>query len=145
MGGSMVRRIVGVVVVVAVLVVGGFVYTKVANPEHLGQVLYSTTDQSNIKGCSVSDRVTTVKAGTPVYAVYMLTHRLSTSDAVVEEDFFNGSSMGKYPLPSDTTAGVDCLAVTDDLSSAFASPGTYEIKLTVGTDVIADGTLTVTP
>lgn len=145
MGGSAVRRVVGIVAVILVVAVGGIVYNMVANPDHFGQVLYSTTDQSNIKGCSVSDRVTTAKAGTPVWAVFMLTHRLSTSDTVVEEAFFNGSSMGVYTLPSDTTSGVDCLAVTDDLSSTFASPGTYEIKLTVGTDVVADGKLTITP
>jgi hypothetical protein len=88
-----------------------------------------------------------VKSGTPIYVMVMWSHRMSADEKVVEEDFKDGVSLGKLTDvwdPSDY-AGYDCTAFKDDVSSVFAEPGTYEIKLTVGDEVVADGTLTVTP
>jgi hypothetical protein len=143
--GSVAGRIIAAVVVLAIIGIAGFVYTTVANPDHLGQVQYTTTDQSDSTTCQLSDVVTSVKAGTPVWSLYQFKHRLSSTDAVFEQDYFNGQPLSTYDWPADKTAGLDCLAVTNDLSTEFTTPGTYEIKLTVGSDVVADGKLTVTP
>jgi hypothetical protein len=143
--GSVAGRIIALVVVIGILAAGGFLVTKIFNPDHLGQVIYTTQDPSGTSDCSISGTVTSVKAGTPVWSVYMWTRRLSSTDAVVEEDFLNGVSLGKYDIPSDKSSDADCLSVTNDLSSEFSAPGSYEIKLTVGTEVVADGKLTVTP
>jgi hypothetical protein len=147
-GGAVARRVmgaVGVLVVIGVLVGGYFIYDKVANPNHMGQVIYTTDDQTLATDCSTSNLVTTVKTGTHVWAVYMWSHRLSSDQAVVEEDFADGVSLGTYDIPTDKSSDADCLSVTDDLSNSFTEPGTYEIKLTVGTEVVADGKLTITP
>lgn len=147
-GAFLSRRILSLLVVVAVVVVviiGGIVVDKVFNPNHLGQVLFTTTSQENVSDCSISDTVATVKAGTPIYATYFWTHRLTSDQQVIEEDFKDGVSLGQYSIPSDSSSDADCLSVTSDLSSGFSAPGTYEIKLTVGSEVVADGKITVTP
>jgi hypothetical protein len=147
-GGAAARpilRILGTIVVIAVIAGGVFVYKKVANPDHLGQVIYSTDSQTSTSNCEITHQVTTVKVGTSVYAIYMFSHRLNSYQAVKEEDFKDGVSIGTYDLPTDKSADVDCLTVTDDLQTDFDAAGVYEIKLTSGTEVIADGKLTITP
>jgi hypothetical protein len=143
--GSVLGRVIAFIVVAAVIAGGFFLFNKLTGADHTGQVIYTTADQSGNSNCSTSNLVTSVKTGTHVWAVYMWTHRLSADQSVVEEDFLNGSSLGKYNLPSDKTSDADCLSVLDDLSTSFTAPGTYEIKLTVGSEVVADGTLKVTP
>ena len=145
LGGSIVGRIVAIVVVLAVIAGGYVVYSTVFNPQHLGQVVYTTVDQTDTSGCDTTSLVTSVKQGTSVWALYMWSHRLTSDQAVVEQDFRDGVSIGTYNLPTDKTSDADCLWVEDDLSQEFTQPGTYEIKLTVGSEVVADGKLTVTP
>jgi hypothetical protein len=143
--GSVAGRVIGAVIVVAIIAIGGFVYTTVVNPDHMGQVLYSTDDQTHSTSCDVSNVVTSVKVGTPVWSLYRFSHRMSSTDAVFEQDYLNGAPFSTYDWPVDQTSGLDCLGVTNDLSADFTTPGTYEIKLTVGSDVVADGKLIVTP
>jgi hypothetical protein len=146
-GGAIGRRILGLVgllVVVGVLAGGAYVYTKVANPNHLGQVLFATDDQSSQSDCTIIDQVSSVKVGTPVYAIYFWQHQLSADQAVKEEDFKDGVSIATYDIPKTDSSDADCLVEQDDLSQSFTTAGTYEIKLTVGTEVVADGKLTIT-
>lgn len=147
-GGALGRRLLGALgtIIVIVVIVGGiFVYEKVANPGHHGQVLYSTNDQSSQSDCTVTDQVSSVKVGSPVYAIYFWEHRLTVDQKVTEEDFKDGVSIGTYDIPTDKSADADCLVDQDNLSTEFTDPGKYEIKLTVGTEVVADGTVTITP
>jgi hypothetical protein len=62
---------------------------------------------------------------------------------ILEEDFKDGVSIYRENL-QDRHGETDCLSITDNLAPEFDSPGTYEIKLTIGSDVVADGRLTVT-
>jgi hypothetical protein len=62
----------------------------------------------------------------------------------VEEDFKDGVSVATYDIPTANSSDADCLVEQDDLSQSFTAAGTYEIKLTVGTEVVADGKLTIT-
>ena len=143
--GSVAGRVIAFIVVAAVIGGGFFLFNRITGADHNGQVIYTTADQSGNSNCSTSSLVTSVKAGTHVWAVYVWTHRLSADQSVVEEDFLDGASLGKYDIPSDKTSDADCLSVLDDLSTSFSAPGSYEIKLTVGSEVVADGKLTVTP
>jgi hypothetical protein len=142
--GSIVGRVIGILVVVAILVGGAFVYQKVVNPDHLSQVIFTSSDQTGNK-CVVSDRVDTVKAGDPVYVMVMWARRLASTDKVVEEDFKDGVSIDKFDWDPTDYAGYDCTTDATNYSDLFSEPGKYELKLTVGTEVVADGTLTVTP
>jgi len=145
--GSIVGRVIAFVAVIAILGGGAFVYEKVANPDHRGQVIFTTTDQTANANCSVTDRVSTIKAGSPIYVMVMWSRTMQSTDKVVEEDIKDGVSLGTQSdswQPSDYS-DADCTTDPNNYSDVFSSPGTYEIKLTVGTEVVADGTLTVTP
>jgi hypothetical protein len=147
-GGAIMGRLLGLIgflVVIGLLAGGYFVYQKVVNPEHLGQIIFTTDDTATLTGCDVGHQVTSVKVGTPVYAVYILQHRLTAGQKVVEEDFKDGTSLGEYDIePEDTSA--DCLADEDEanLSLRWTEPGVYEIQLRVGTEIISQGKLTIT-
>jgi len=138
-------RLVGIVVVVIVLAAAGWVYQTVVNPDHRGQVIFTTTSQSANDNCKITNRVDTIKAGSDVYLTVMWSRTMSSSDVVVEEDFKDGTSMGTETWSPSHYAGYDCFTATDNLGDSFTEPGKYEIKLTAGSDVVADGTLTVTP
>jgi hypothetical protein len=147
-GGAIKRRVLGALgglIVLAVIGGGIFIYTKVANPDHLGQVIYSTDDPAGVTGCSITHEVTSVKVGTAFYSTYVWQHQLKVDQTVVEEDFRDGVSLGTYNIPTDKSSEADCLTISTDLSSEFTSPGSYEVKLTTGGEVVADGKLTVTP
>jgi hypothetical protein len=144
---SVLGRIIAVVVIIAVIGGGYLIYDKVANPSHRSEVIFTATDQGSNDGCKITNRVTTVKAGSSVYVMVMWSHRLGSTDNVVEEDFKDGVSLGKltdFWQPSDYV-GYDCTTDAHDYGEDFSEPGTYEIKITVGDEVVADGTLTVTP
>ena len=144
---SVVGRIVGGLVVLGIIGGATFIYQKVANPDHLSQIVFTSTDQTSNDGCKVTDRVSTTKAGAPVYLTVMWSHRMSASDKITQELFKDGVSIDKSDNawdPSDY-AGYDCYVDTTNLATDFNEPGSWEIKLTVGSDVVADGTLTVTP
>jgi len=142
-GRNILLRIVGLVVVVGLLGGGYFVYQKVVNPDHLGQVLFTTVDPAGMSNCTIDHQVTTVPVGTSVYAVYMWTKQLDITQKVQEEGFKDGVSMGdKFDVPRTKTS--DCLLDSTDLKDVFTDPATYELKLTVGTEVVADGKLIVT-
>jgi hypothetical protein len=142
-GKNVLLRIIGIVVLAAVVGGGWFIYDKVANPNHHGQVIF-TTDVPTGSTCELSHQVTTVKVGASVYSTYFWTHRLKADQKVVEEDFKDGVSLGTFDIPQDKSSDADCLGIYTDLKDEFTAPGVYEIKLMVGTEVVADGKITVT-
>ena len=126
----------------------GAVYKFVLNPDQLGQVIFTTEDQStatSYQNCKIPNQVKTVKVGTPVWAVYMLKHRVGADQVVVGEVFKDDVSLGTFDLEPGQATKADCLSDTSDLSELFDAPGTIEIRITVGTEVLADGKLTITP
>jgi hypothetical protein len=140
-----VGKIIGIVVVIAVLTGGYLVYDKVFNPNHRGEVVFSTTNQSTNENCKITNRTDTVKVGADLYVVVIWSHEMKADEKVVEEDFKDGVSQGTREWDPSDYAGYDCFTATDNVTSLFPTPGKYEIKLTVGKDVVADGTITVTP
>jgi hypothetical protein len=146
-GRSIVSRVIGFVVVIAVLGGGAYLYNKIANPDHLNQVIFTTTDQGSNSNCDVTNRISSVKSGSPIYVMVMWSHKLSASDVVVEEDLKDGVSLSKSSdnWSAADYSGYDCTTDPHNYAQAMSVPGSYEIKLTVGTEVVADGTLTVTP
>ena len=141
---SVAGRIIAIVVVLGILGGAGFIYMKVVNPDHLSQVIFTSTDQTSNDNCQVTNRVSTIKAGDDVYIMVMWSKTMSASDKVVEEDFRDGVSLGTTPMDPSTYGGYDCTVDSTNYGSTFTEPGTYEIKYTVGDQVVADGTLTVT-
>jgi hypothetical protein len=142
---NIVLRIVGIVLVAAVIGGGFFVYKMVLNPDHLGQVLFTTTNTNSSSNCSITNQVTTVKVGTPVYALDMLKHQVAADTEITEEHFKDGVSLGVDSYKATGVGKADCLTDDYDLSQDFTTPGVYEIQLRIGTEVISEGKLTVTP
>jgi hypothetical protein len=143
-----VPRLLIVVGVVALLVVV-LVVLAVLRSGHAdaGKVVF-TSDQPTSTGaqtCDVGTRVTSIKVGAPVYAVYFFSHRLAATDTVNLELIKDGTSISSNPVPSTKTSDADCLEAFQDISATLDQPGKYEIKLTVGGETVSDGTLTITP
>jgi hypothetical protein len=148
-GNAILGRVLGLIgfLVVAGIIVGGYiVYQKVANPSHLGQVVFTTDDTATLSGCDVGHQVSSVKVGTPVYAVYILQHRLTINQQVVEEDFKDGVSLGEYDIAPEDSSDADCLTDLEsaNLSERWTEPGVYEIQLRVATEIVSQGKLTIT-
>jgi hypothetical protein len=147
---GVIGRIIGILVVAAVVGGGYLAYQAIVNPDKLGQVVFTTDAQTGTgpveskDACKVNHTVTSVKAGTPVWSVYIWTSQLSSTDVVHEEDFKDGVSIFSKDWDTSGTGGTDCVWVTDDLSQEWTAAGVYEIKLTVGDKVVADGKLTIT-
>jgi hypothetical protein len=141
--GSMVKRIVLAVVVVVVVVFGLGVAAAVLSPSHGGQVIF-TTDAPTASGaatCDLGHQVTTVTAGTPVYANFFYKSRL-TNETVTLTVIKDGTVLTTSTLTNDQANGIDCVESSADLGSLTA--GVYEFKLTTANgDIVSDGTLTV--
>jgi hypothetical protein len=144
--GGAVAKVVGSLLVIAVITGGYMVYQKVVNPDHRGQVIFTSTSAKASDNCKFSDRVETIKAGDTVYMLIMWSRTMKSSDTILEEDILDGTSLGKADpgLDSSSYAGADCTTVINEMTSLFGAPGVYEFKFTVGDDVVADGKLSVT-
>ena len=138
-------KIIGLVVVVGIVIGIGVFADKVLNVNHRGEVVFATTDQSTNDNCKITNRVDSVKVGEHVYYMVMWSHKMGADEKVIEEVFKDGTSLGTDTWSASDYVGFDCTTVSQDISVLLTDPGKYEIKLTVGKDVVADGTLTVTP
>jgi hypothetical protein len=141
-------RLLIVVGVVALLIVVGVVLAVLRSGHaDAGKVVFTSHQPTATEAqtCDVGTRVTSIKVGTPVYAVYFFSRRLAATDTVNLELIKDGTSITSNPVPSNKTSDADCLEAFQDISATLDQPGTYEIKLTVGGEVVSDGTLTITP
>ena len=136
------RILIGVGVVLIALVVLG-VIGYVLSPKHAGQVIF-TTDAPTASGaatCDLGTQVTTVTAGTPVYANFFYKSRL-TGETVTLTIIKDGSVLDTTTLTADQSNGVDCVESSANLGDL--TPGVYEFKLTSSKgDTVSDGSLTV--
>ena len=136
------RILIGVGVVVIALVVLG-VIGYVLSPKHGGQVVF-TTDAPTASGaatCNLGNQVTTVTAGTPVYANFFYKSQL-TGETVTLTIIKDGSVFDTSTLTAAQSNGVDCVESAANLGDL--APGVYEFKLTSSKgDVVSDGTLTI--
>ena len=134
-------------VLVILLVVGGlfaFNYLQVHKDD--GKVVF-TTDKpvaAQTTNCSPANQVTSVKAGTSVYAWYVFASRQG-SDPVALTITKDGAEF----MPANTAvlgdvSGLDCAYDASDLGSLFKA-GTYKLTVTSGGKTISEGTLTITP
>jgi hypothetical protein len=141
--GGIAKRILLVVGVVIVVLIALGVVLALLNPRHAGQVVF-TTDAPTASGaatCELGHQVTSVTAGTPVYANFFYKSRL-TNETVTLTIIKDGSVLDTSTLTSDQTNGVDCVESAANLSDL--APGVYEFKLTTSKgDTVSDGTLTV--
>jgi hypothetical protein len=137
------RRILGALGIVVVLIIIGAAYTLITNPSHGGQVIFTTDapTESGAATCQLGHQVTSVTAGTSVYANFFYKSRLS-NETVTLTIIKDGSVLNTSTLTSDQANGIDCVESSANLNNL--DPGVYEFKLTTaGGDVVSDGTLTV--
>lgn len=136
------RILIGVGVVVVALVVLSLI-GYVLSPKHAGQVIF-TSDAPTPSGaatCDLGTQVTTVTAGTPVYANFFYKSRL-TGETVTLTIIKDGSVLDTSTLTAEQSNGVDCVESSANLGDL--TPGVYEFKLTTSKgDTVSDGTLTV--
>lgn len=141
--GGKLKRILIACGVVLVVLFGLGVAAALLSPNHGGQVIF-TTDAPTASGaasCQLGNQVTTVTAGTSVYANFFYKSRL-TNETVTLTIIKNGTVLTTSTLTSDQANGIDCVESSGDLSSL--DPGVYEFKLTTANgDTVSDGTLTV--
>ena len=136
------RILIGVGVVLIALVVLG-VIGYVLSPKHGGQVIFTTEapTASGAATCELGTQVTTITAGTPVYANFFYKSRL-TGETVTLTIVKDGSVLDTSTLTADQSNGVDCVESSANLGDL--TPGVYEFKLTTSKgDTVSDGTLTV--
>jgi len=110
-----------------------------------GTILFQSDLPSGNAACVPAKAVTTVAASADVYATYDFKSKPGATVSV--EITKDGTSLLKVDLPSTTTAGLDCLSDTTNLSKDVPGWGAGKIKVTAtenGTE-IASGELTVTP
>jgi hypothetical protein len=141
--GGKLKRILIACGVVLVILFGLGVAAALLSPSHDGQVIFTTDapTSSGAASCQLGTQVTTVTAGTQVYANFFYKSRL-TNETVTLTIIKDGTVLTTSTLPGDQTNGIDCLELSDNLSSL--SPGVYEFKLTTANgDTVSDGTLTV--
>jgi hypothetical protein len=136
------RILIGVGVVIVVLVALG-VIGFVLSPNHAGQVIFTSdppTD-SGAKTCDLGHQVTSITAGSPVYANFFYKSRL-TGETVTLTIIKDGSVLDTSTLTADQSNGIDCVESSANLGDL--TPGVYEFKLTTSKgDTVSDGTLTV--
>jgi hypothetical protein len=139
------RRLLLGILAIVVIVIGGALIYSMLNPNHRGEVVFASTSQASNGNCKVTNQVSTIKSGDSVFIIVVWSHTMAQDEKVVEEDFKDGVSLGTSTWDPTSYVGYDCSTGDTDFKSVFSAPGTYEIKLTVGNDVVADGKLTVTP
>jgi len=130
---------------IGVLVLGGLAVVANMNArKDAGKVLFTTT--LPVEGdsiCSPKDQVTSVKDGTPVYAIYFFSSRPGDATVKLTITKDGGSFMPEFALPVSETKDLDCVGDTSDLS-ALLDPGVYKFTLVYEGKTISEGTLTIT-
>ena len=140
-------RIIGVLVTLAVIAGVAFYFVSNAKVPDAGKVVFSSDKPvaGQSTGCKVDHQLTTVAAGTPVYATYIFTSKQG-SDPVSLTITKDGSPfLPATAMDATDTNGYDCFADTSDLSQIPFDAGSYQFTLTSGGNTISQGTLTVTP
>jgi hypothetical protein len=147
---SRLPRIIAVVVVLALLAGAAlFVLGNMQVPD-AGKVVFSTDKPvaGQSSGCKVDHQVTSVSAGTSVYATYIFSAKQG-SDVVSITVTKDGSPfLPATAMQTSDTQGYNCFADTSDLSQIPSLPfdaGSYKFTLTSGNNTISEGTLTVNP
>lgn len=147
--GRLPRRVLlisGGVVVTVACVIAAIVGLALLYPSHAGQVIFTTDPPTSesARTCQFDHQVTSVTAGTPVYAVYFYKARLAneTIALTVDKDGTPIAQNALAPLASD---GVDCLEDPLDLRSVGAlGVGRYDFKMTIATgEIVSEGTLII--
>ena len=136
------RILIAVGVVVIVLVALG-VIGVVLSPNHAGKVIFTTDPPtaSEAQTCQLGNQVTSITAGTPVYANFFYKSRLS-GETVTLTIVKDGTVLDTSTLTADQSNGIDCVESSANLSDL--PPGVYEFKLTTSKgETVSDGTLTV--
>jgi hypothetical protein len=114
-------------------------------PNAVGRVLFTTdapTDTSNAT-CQLGHQVTSVSAGSHVYANYFYKSPL-TGQTVSRSITFEGGVWHQDTLAPTDSNGVACFE--DRLDLAALPPGSYDFKLkTASGEVVSEGTLIVKP
>ncbi len=137
------RRILLIVGAVVVVIVGLIIVGSMLLPNHAGKVIFTTEAPTaeGAKTCSLGNQVTTVTAGTPVYANFFYKDRL-TNETVTLTITKDGTVLDTSTLTSDQANGVDCVESNANLGDLDV--GVYEFKLTTsGGEIVSDGTLTI--
>ncbi len=141
--GGRTKRIIAVVGIVVLVFAALAIFRAVTNPNHAGQVIF-TTDAPTSSGaatCQLGNQVTSVTAGTPVYANWFYTSEL-TNETVTLTIVKDGTTIDTSTLTSAESNGVDCVESSANLGDL--APGVYEFKLTTSSgEVVSDGTLTI--
>jgi hypothetical protein len=110
---------------------------------HAGEVIFTTDapTTSSAASCDLGHQVTTVTAGTPVYANFFYKSVL-TSQTVTLTIIKDGAILDTSALTPDQANGVDCVESNANLSDLSA--GVYEFKLTTSSgEIVSDGMLTI--
>ncbi len=140
--------VIAAIVVVLVLLAGAGLYVLGnMQVQDAGKVVFSTDQPvaGQNTGCKVDHQVTTIPAGTSVYATYIFSSRQG-SGVVYLSITKNGSQfLPATAMDTSDTQGYDCFADISDLSAIPFDAGTYTFTLTSGGQTISQGTLTVTP
>ena len=110
---------------------------------HAGQVVFTTDVPTSASAatCKLGHEVTSVTAGTPVYATYFYKARLNDETAVVHL-FFNGIAQTDTVLAPSESNGVDCFE--DPLDLSVYPVGTLTLRVaTLTGEVVSEGTLII--
>lgn len=142
--GGRLLSIVVFIVVIAAIPIANFVLTR----NCAGQVIFTTNAPTGAPGtvktgvtCQVANQVTSVPAGTSVYADFFFSSTPS-SDLLTITKIRNGTTIedktGSYP----GATAIKCLQDTKDQN--YLGSGTYEFKMHDSNgDLLSDGTLTI--
>lgn len=140
-------RIIGIVggIFLAFIILG--VVAAVLLPSNAGKVIFTSDapTSTGAKTCQLSNQVTSVKVGDPVYMNIFFKDRLS-NETVTLSILKDGKEV--ISMPYGTAAevnGIDCLEDYTNLSDVITQngAGSYEFKLTDSKgNVVSDGDLT---
>jgi hypothetical protein len=109
-----------------------------------GKVLFSTDVPTANGSCTPDKMVTSVSAGTSVYATYVFKAKPGDETVSIEMTKDGSSYIPKMELDTADTKGLDCFGDTSDLSKLPDwGVGTYKVTLTAQGATVAEGELTV--
>jgi hypothetical protein len=109
-----------------------------------GKVIFSTDLPKADSNCSPTHAVTSVAAGTTVYATYVYASVPGTETISISVTKNGASFFPTQPLDVVDTKGLDCFGDTTDLSTLSGwGPGVYHFSLTSDAGVVSEGDLTV--
>ncbi|MGD0248258.1 MAG: hypothetical protein ABSB75_04310 [Candidatus Limnocylindrales bacterium] len=109
-----------------------------------GKVLFSTDIPTANGSCTPDKIVTSVSAGTSVYATYVFKAKPGSETVSLEMTKNGESYIAKTAMDTSDTQGLDCFGDTTDMSTLDGwGVGTYKVTLTANGATVAEGELTV--